>query len=203
MILAIVITSPQPWSHHTSTSSAIGHKSATAKWTETRAQPEEAPHAAKKKNLEGNHRGLRRLQNHRRCVYASYEIGCTTLCCSERRPLVVTSNSYGPLFGQERFSNGCNVGKTIGDQKAERQNYRVERGQSWNKITIHLYINGGCCYCSTNWCGNIGSFKKLRSFRTCPWQKRIESQSNHVSQVSNWIVWNIKRSQGGGLYFDY
>ena len=100
------------------------------------------PHAAKKKQIWREIIG----------VYAGYEIiggVCTqvtklaaqTLCCSERRPLVVTSNSYGPLFGQERFSNGCNVGKTIGDQKAERQNYRVRRGQGWNKITIHLYIH--------------------------------------------------------------
>ena len=130
MILAMVVTSPQPWSHHTSTSSAIGHKSARVSGPRPEHSRKRTPHAAKKKQIWREIIG----------VYAGYEIisgVCTqvtksaaqALCCSERRPLVVTSNSYGPLFGQERFSNGCNVGKTIGDQKAERQNYRVRRGQ--------------------------------------------------------------------------
>ena len=71
------------------------------------------PHAARKKKFEGNHR---------RSVYACYEIVLFDLlrnrlekfvrllrnqlnkpCYSQRRPLVVTSNSYEPLFGQGRF----------------------------------------------------------------------------------------------------
>ena len=143
MILSMVVTSPQPWSHHMSTSSAIGHKSARVSGPRPEHSRKRAPHAAKKKSSEGNHRRCvhklrnwlqnpqgRKLLDERReqlgkkihddkkgSIGRRDQIGgksssvCTrvtksaaeTVCCSERRPLVVTSNSYGPLFGQERF----------------------------------------------------------------------------------------------------
>ena len=167
----MVVTSPQHWSHHTSTSSEIGHKSALG--------------VASGPRPGGRGRRMRRRGKSLREIIGGV---CTQVAKPGNHQRTQVTKSVAVLNGGLPWSTLTAMTHCLARegfkwmqrwQNNRSQNYRARRGQ-----TVEMF-------CSTNWCekieANVGTTKK-----------DIKSMESWLSAIKLGWVWNIRRLHGGG-----